>query len=423
MTRLLLIGSGGREHALARKLASSPKLTQLFIAPGNPGTAQYGKNVPISESDIPALLAFAKSESIDITLVGPEGPLVAGIVDRFESQGLKIVGPSQAGAQLEGSKNWSKAFMIRHGIPTAKSAAFTEYAEAVSYIKEKNNFPIVIKADGLAAGKGVTVAADFDSAESALKDALVNQKFKDAGKLVVIEDFLKGEEASILAFIDGKTIVPMVAAQDHKAVFDGDTGPNTGGMGAYSPAKIVTPKVLQRVHEQVLAPLLAGLAKENIAYKGIVYAGLMIDNEVPQVIEFNVRFGDPETQVVVPRLKTDLIDILNAIVTQTLIQQPIEWRDDAAVCVVLAAKGYPGDIESGKPIDGDISRTSDPDVHVIQAGTTLQDGQLITKGGRVLGVVGTDHSLATAIQKTYAAISEIHFEGMHFRRDIGKKGI
>lgn len=424
MMNVLLIGSGGREHAIARTLAKSAKLKKLYIAPGNPGTAEFGENISLKESDSNALLDFAKSKSIDLTIVGPEAPLVAGIVDLFEGAGHKIIGPSKAAAQLEGSKNWSKNFMKKYGIPTAASEAFTDYEAAKKYIETKNAYPIVIKADGLAAGKGVTVAANFNSAELALREALIDQKFKDAGRLVVIEAFLRGEEASILAFIDGKTIIPMVSAQDHKAVFDGDKGPNTGGMGAYSPAPIVTDAVLRKVNDEIFSRVLNGLASEGIGYKGVIYAGLMIENGIPSVVEFNARFGDPETQVVLPRLKTDLIDILLAVSNQTLNQQPIEWFSNATVCVVLAAKGYPGDIQTGDEIQINQSESIDTSVHVIQAGTArTSDQSLVTKGGRVLGVVGEDANLSNAIRKTYAAIGNIHFDGMHYRTDIGQKAL
>ena len=418
--KILVIGSGGREHALGLALNQSPRCSALFFAPGNAGTAQLGKNVDINDSDISALLDFAKNEEIDLTMVGPEAPLVAGIVDTFTEAGLAIVGPSKAAAQLEGSKDWAKAFMKRHAIPTAAYETFTDYDSSLAYIKKRDTYPIVIKADGLAAGKGVTVATDYEMANTALKDCFLDQKFAEAGAKVVIEDFLTGQEASIFAFTDGKSILPMTPAQDHKAIFDGDKGPNTGGMGAYSPAPLVTTEIEKKVYEAVFLPLLKGFQSEGISYKGIVYAGLMIDGDDVNIVEFNVRFGDPETQVVLPRLKTDLVGILDAICKETLGDIRLEWKPESAVGVVLASGGYPDAYEKGKEISGlDVSIDG---AQVIHAGTKLDDQQrVLSNGGRVLCVVAMKNNLKEAIDLAYQAVDEISFDGKYNRTDIGFK--
>lgn len=421
---VLLIGSGGREHALSRVLTQSSMLKNLYIAPGNPGTAECGINVPIADDNIPALVKFAKQKKIDLTFVGPEKPLVDGIVDAFEAAGLAIVGPNQEAARLEGSKEWAKSRMQKYGIPTAAYAAFQDYASAVLYIDDRNVYPIVIKADGLAAGKGVTVAVSRDMAVTALTDIFVHQLFGDSGASVVIEDFLSGEEASVLAFTDGKTVVPMVAAQDHKAVYDNDKGPNTGGMGAYAPAPIVTAELLKKVTSRILQPMIEGLYKDGIIYKGIIYAGLMIDHGEPSVVEFNCRFGDPETQVIVPLLKTDLLGILEAIYTGHLADIKIEWHKKSAVCVVLASGGYPGAYEKNIVISGIDAFAKSGKISLIHAGTTLsKKGELLNSAGRVLGVVAVDSSLKTAIDSAYRSISKIEFKGLHYRTDIGNKAL
>jgi phosphoribosylamine---glycine ligase len=422
--KVLLIGSGGREHSLALKLADSPKLTQLFIAPGNPGTAQVGENIPIKVSEIDKLAAFAKKEKVDLTFVGPEQPLVDGIVDEFEKQGLVIIGPSKKGAQLEGSKKWAKDFYKKYEIPTASYNVFSDYTAAINYLAEKNIYPIVIKADGLAAGKGVTIDSSFKQASASLTACFIDEVFAEAGKTVVIEKFLQGEEASILAFTDGETVLPMVAAQDHKAIYDGDKGPNTGGMGAYSPAPIVTKEVEKKVYEKIFLPMLEGFKKEGIVYKGILYAGLMIKDGEPSVVEFNVRFGDPETQVVLPRMKNDLLDILVAIKENDLKRIVLEWKEEAAVCVVLASGGYPGKYEKGKIVTGLSFFENEADIQVIQAGTREDEqGNILTNGGRVLGVVGLDQDLRKAIDKAYVGVDKIEFEGKYCRKDIGFKAL
>lgn len=419
---ILLIGSGGREHSLALALQKSPHLTHLYIAPGNPGTAECGTNVPIADTDIERLLAFAQHNTIDLTVVGPEAPLVAGIVDLFQKHGKRIVGPTQAAAQLEGSKVWSKAFMKRHRIPTADYATFDTHDAAVAYLHTQNSYPIVIKADGLAAGKGVTVAHTATDAIQALKECFLDKRFGTAGAHVVIEAFLQGEEASLLAFTDGKTIVPMLPAQDHKAVYDDDKGPNTGGMGTYCPAPVVTLKDLERIQKTILEPVVLGMQKEGLQYTGIVYAGLMMTADGPYVVEYNVRFGDPETQVVIPLLKTDLVDVLVAMADGTLDHCPLSWDTGACVCVVMASKGYPNTVETGFPITG-ISEATAAGLQVIHAGTKVQEGTLVNQGGRVLGIVSHGTSLANAITSVYRDIDKVHFFGAHYRRDIGKKGL
>ncbi|NDC82721.1 phosphoribosylamine--glycine ligase [bacterium] len=420
---ILLIGSGGREHAIARELVKSALLTTLFIAPGNPGTAELGINVPISETSIGELVEFSKRNQIDLTIVGPEAPLVLGIVDEFETNGLKIIGPNKLAAQLEGSKKWAKEKMERYGIPTADFKTFSNADDAKAYIVSKNSYPIVIKADGLAAGKGVVIAETELEAFTAVDDSMIHSKFAEAGTTIVIEEFLSGEETSIFAFTDGKTIVPMVPAQDHKRIFDNDKGPNTGGMGAYSPAPVVTPDVYDKVIDRIFKPLIDGFNRDGIDYKGIVFAGLMISNGEPITIEFNARFGDPETQVVLPRLKTDLLTVFWAIATQTLDQLSLEWDDTSTVCVVMASAGYPESSQKGTIING-LSRTTPADRWIIHAGTAESPThEIVTNGGRVLGVVAQGPTLQGAIKNAYAGVNQIQFDGMQFRRDIGAKGL
>jgi phosphoribosylamine--glycine ligase len=421
--KVLIVGSGGREHSIGRKLKSSPHNPELFFAPGNAGTSQLGQNIAIKDSDISALCQFAKDTLIDLTIVGPEAPLVAGIVDTFEGAGLTAIGPNKKAAQIEGSKEWAKSFMKRHNIPTADFEAFTQLADAAQYIKSKNIYPIVIKADGLAAGKGVTVAENEHMALNALNDCFEGNKFGNAGHKVVIEDFLHGEEASIFAFCDGKTMRPMAAAQDHKAIYDGDKGPNTGGMGAYCPAPLITPTIYNRIQTEVFERMQAGFEADDINYKGILYAGLMIAADgTPQIVEFNCRFGDPETQVVLPRLKNDLIDIFIAIQKQTLETITLDWYETHVVDVVLASGGYPGDYEKGKTITG-LNSTFSKHTHIIHAGTAEMDNQIITSGGRVLAVVSEGSNLKDAIDTAYQDIQHISFDGITFRKDIGFKAL
>ncbi|MFC1770712.1 phosphoribosylamine--glycine ligase [Candidatus Margulisiibacteriota bacterium] len=420
--KILLIGSGGREHSLALKMKESPKLAKLYIAPGNAGTAEIGENISLKEDQIEELLAFALENKIDLTIVGPEMPLVAGIVDKFESHNLKIIGPNQKAAQLEGSKIWAKQIMRKYNVPSADFACFTTFEESISYLTGKNQYPIVIKADGLAAGKGVTVAATEAEAKKALEDCFINNIFGSAGASVVIEEFLKGEEASILAFVDEDTVIPMASAQDHKAIYNGDKGPNTGGMGAYSPAPLVSAEIDELVLETIFKPLITGLKKEGIIYKGILYAGLMIDKGQAAVVEFNVRFGDPETQVVIPRLKNDLLEVFEAIADNNLSNVKLEWEEQSAVCIVLASGGYPGNYEKGKPVTGFEFFQNNTSLQLVHAGTKLNEqNALVTNGGRVLGVVGLDHDLKSAQTLAYKGVKAISFEKMYYRTDIAAK--
>jgi len=420
--KILLIGSGGREHTLAWKLKQSPKVEKIFCAPGNAGIAELAECVPLSSDDIPALLAFAKDNAIDLTVVGPEAPLVNGIVDEFMAAGLTVFGPSKAAAQLEGSKAFAKKIMKKYKIPTAKYEVFKDAKKAMEHIF-MSKFPVVIKADGLAAGKGVTVATSLVEAKKAIEDAMNSKVFGEAGATVVIEECLVGEEASVLAFVDGSNILVMPAAQDHKRIFDEDKGPNTGGMGTYCPAPIVNAKLQDEVMNKVLRPMVDGMAKEGAPYKGVLYAGLMITSDGPKVIEFNCRFGDPETQVILPRLASDLADILLACTNGTLSTIQPEWKQDAAVCVVLAADGYPGTYKKGDVISGLENFKDTADIIVFHAGTTLDNGAVKTSGGRVLGVTALDTDLKKAIKKVYGAVARISFDGMQFRKDIARKAL
>jgi phosphoribosylamine--glycine ligase len=423
--RILIIGSGGREHAIGLKISQQNPETILFFAPGNAGTASLGTNLEITDTDIESLLKTAKEKKIELTIVGPETPLVMGIVDSFNQEGLRIVGPSKEAAQLEGSKEWAKNLMKKYKIPTAAYEVFTNYEKSSAYIKKRNTYPIVIKADGLAAGKGVTVAMNETDAIEALKTCFLDKAFSEAGLKVVIEDFLEGEEASIFAFTDGHCILPMTPAQDHKAIFDGDKGPNTGGMGAYSPAPLVTQAMQEKVMKTVFKPLLNAFQKEGLNYKGIVYAGLMINkNDDVSIVEFNARFGDPETQVVLPRLQTNLIDIFNALVDEQLNKITLNWSDDYSVCIVMAADGYPGSYKKGYEITGiDKVSKQNPNSQVIQAGTRLDDNKIVSNGGRVLTIVSTDSTLKKAIDSAYKSIELVHFDKAYYRKDIGAKGL
>jgi phosphoribosylamine--glycine ligase len=421
--RILLIGGGGREHALAWRLA--PDAETLFIAPGNPGTAALGQNVPIGATDVPALVDFARRERIDLTVVGPEQPLVLGIVDAFEAAGLAIFGPSKAAAQLEGSKAFAKAFMARHDIPTAAYRSFRahEFADALAYVRQMEA-PLVIKASGLAAGKGVVVCPDRDEAERTLRSIVQDHRFGEAGDEVVVEAFLRGEEASVFAVTDGTDYILLASAQDHKRVGDGDTGPNTGGMGAYAPAPIVTSGVEARVRREIVEPTLAGMRAEGMPFRGVLYVGLMIEAGTPRVVEFNGRFGDPEAQVVLPLWQGDLVDLLLASTEGRIGAVASAALVGAAACVVMASKGYPGDYPKDLPIDGLEEAGAPADILVFHAGTRRRDdGRIVTAGGRVLGITGVGPSLGTALERAYAGVSHIHFEGAHYRTDIGKKGL
>jgi phosphoribosylamine--glycine ligase len=419
---ILLIGSGGRENALAWKLAQSSRVEELYIAAGNPGTAKFGENLDFDESNQQALLEFALKEKIDITVVGPEAPLAAGIVDLFEKHGLKVFGPNQNAAQLESSKAFSKKLMQKYQIPTAAYCSFTEAEKALEYIEEKGA-PIVVKASGLAAGKGVIVAQTKMEAKAAVETIMKDEKFGQAGEKVVIEEFLEGEEATILAFCDGKTIVPMIASQDHKPAYDGGEGPNTGGMGAYAPAPVVSDQIMEAFRVEIMKPTKKALQSEGLNFKGIIYFGLMINAGKVKVLEYNVRFGDPEAQVILPLLETDLVDIMEAVITGDLDQLEIKWKDQKALCVVMASGGYPVKYEKGKEIYGIEDAESAEDIIVFQAGTELKDGKLLTAGGRVLAVTALGDSLQEVIDKAYKGVEKIHFEDFHIRNDIGQKAL
>jgi phosphoribosylamine--glycine ligase len=420
--KILVIGSGGREHALCWKLRQSPRVTELFCAPGNAGTEMLGRNVAIPAGDIEGLAEFAEREGIGLTVVGPDDALAGGIVDAFESRGLRIFGPSKEGARFESSKAFAKRFMERHGIATARFGEFTESGEAHRFCQAMS-YPAVIKADGLALGKGVIIAANADEAAKAIYRIMDQRRLGEAGRRLVIEEFLPGEECSIHALVDGRTFAMFPGAQDHKRVFDGDQGPNTGGMGAYSPAPVLTPELARQAREQVLEPFMRGLEADGLEFKGLLYPGLMVTPKGPMVLEFNCRFGDPETQAFLPRLKTDLIEVMEAVIDGRLADCPLEWSAEAAVCVVMASAGYPGEYEKGKEIRGIEAAESEPGVTVFHAGTKRIDGRLVTAGGRVLGVTALGADVRTARDKAYAAVGKIEFEGAHYRRDIAAKGV
>jgi phosphoribosylamine--glycine ligase len=420
--KVLVVGGGGREHALVWKVAQSPKVTEIYAAPGNAGIAQVAECAPIRAEDIPGLLSFARANAVDLTIVGPEGPLSMGIVNEFTKVGLRIFGPSGSAAEIEASKRFSKDLMKKYHIPTADYGVFTDKAAAEAYILEKGA-PIVVKADGLAAGKGVVVAETVDEALKAL-DLIISQKaFGTAGDRVVVEECLRGEEASFMAFTDGKTVVPMASSQDHKRVFDSDKGPNTGGMGAYSPAPIVTKKLERIIMETVMVPTVRAMEKEGRLFKGVLYAGLMIHDSEVKVLEFNARFGDPETQPIMARLDTDLIEIIEAILAGNLAKIDIKWKPESAVCVIMASGGYPGKYEKGKEIKGLEKAAGLKNVMVFHSGTSLKNSKVVTDGGRVLGVTGLGAVVAAAIDNAYAGVREISFDGAHYRRDIGARAL
>jgi phosphoribosylamine--glycine ligase len=422
--KVLIIGGGGREHALAWKIAQSQDVTTIFVAPGNAGTATEEKlqNVAIDAEDNQALLTFALESEIDLTVVGPEAPLVSGVVDLFESKGLKIFGPHQAAAQLEGSKAFTKDFLARHNIPTAEYQNFTEIDPAIAYVHEKGA-PIVVKADGLAAGKGVIVAMTIDEAEAAIRDMLADNRFGDAGSRVVIEEFLDGEEASFIVMVDGKNVLSFATSQDHKRVGNGDTGPNTGGMGAYSPAPVVTPDIHQRILDDVITPTVEGMANENMPYKGFLYAGLMIMADgTPKVIEYNCRFGDPETQPIMMRLKSDLAQLCLAAIDGNLDTAEIEFDQRAAVGVVLAAGGYPNSYRKGDVISG-LTSCRTVDQKIFHAGTVLNNEDVTTNGGRVLCATALGNTVSDAQKSAYALANQISWQDMFFRDDIAYRAI
>ncbi len=420
---ILVVGGGGREHALCYALARSARRPQLFCAPGNPGTAALATNVPVEADDLGGLLAFAEASRMDLTVVGPEAPLVAGIVDRFEAAGLPVVGPAAAAARLEGSKDFAKAFMARHGIPTAASRTFdaSDFDAAVAFV-EGGAFPVVLKADGLAAGKGVHICEDAPAARAALRAILLDDAYGEAGAAVVVEAFMRGEEASVFALTDGSDYVLLAPAQDHKRLGEGDTGPNTGGMGAYAPAPVVTPAVLRAVEEQVVRPTLDGMAAEGSPYRGVLYCGLMIGADgAPRVVEYNCRFGDPEAQVVLPLLASDAVDLFEALALGRLGEATVAVAEGAAACVVLASAGYPGAYQKGVPVRG--LGAVPEGVVVFHAGTAERGGETVTAGGRVLGVTGFGPDLPAALDAAYAGVEALSFEGMQVRRDIGQRGL
>jgi len=419
--KVLVVGGGGREHTLVWKLAQSERVTKIYCAPGNAGTAQLATNLNLQASDIDGLATLAEHEEIDLTIVGPEVPLVSGIVDRFEAKGLKIFGPDMAAARLEGSKSFTKDILFKYNIPTAASQEFGDYETASQYLSGQA-FPQVIKADGLAAGKGVYVCEDLAAGEAALNEIFTEKRFGSAGAKIIIEDFLEGEEASVLVISDSKTYVTLASAQDHKAAYEGDTGPNTGGMGAYSPAPVITEEMSKIIDQRVWKPLFEGLRAEGIRYKGVLYAGLMIKDNEPYVLEFNVRFGDPETQVILPRLESDLLEVLLAVCEERLAEVELKWSPTPAVCVVLAAAGYPGDYEKGAVISG-LDQISDAKVTVLHAGTKAEAGRILTNGGRVLGVCARGTDLKDSIERAYAAIELINYPGKQFRRDIAHRAL
>ncbi|HEY7169026.1 MAG TPA: phosphoribosylamine--glycine ligase [Candidatus Binatia bacterium] len=420
--KILVIGSGGREHALVWKINQSPKVQKLYCAPGSAAIGRSAELVPIAPDEITKLADFAVRERIDLTVVGPELPLTLGIADLFDSRGLKIFGPNKAAARLEGSKAFAKDILKENRIPTADFETFANAQAAKRYLAAQKP-PYVIKADGLAAGKGVLICAAEAEAESAIDDILVRKIFGAAGAKLVIEEFLEGEEASFMALLDGEHAIPLASSQDHKRVFDNDAGPNTGGMGAYSPAPVLTPAIETRIMEEVLRPLLAGLRNRGIVYRGVIYVGLMLTAAGPEVLEFNARFGDPECQAIMMRLKSDLVPLMEATISGNLTSVDPEWYDDAAVCVVLSARGYPGDYEKDRQIHGLEDLVSWQNGVVFHAGTKKDDGRWLTSGGRVLGVTARAHTIKEAAREAYSAVHRISWDGMHYRTDIAARAL
>ena len=418
--RVLVIGGGGREHALVWKISQSLKVTDIYCAPGNAGTAEIATNVSIAADQIDQLLEFAQNNEIGLTVVGPEQPLVMGIVDQFEEKGLRIFGPTGRAAELEGSKAFSKDIMKKYGLPTADYEIFTSHELAQRYF-DKETGPIVVKASGLAAGKGVILCSNSAEGLNAVDTIMKDKSFGEAGDQVVIEEFLEGQEVSVLAFSDGNTVLLMDSAQDHKAALDGDKGPNTGGMGAYSPALIFTDILRQKVRDTIMLPLVRAMKSEGRPYKGILYAGLMLTKNGPKTLEFNARFGDPETQPLLVRMESDIVPLFEACIDGTLDQHELRWKSEPSVCVVMAAEGYPGSYEKGKEISGLDEARALPDVVVFHAGTKTKEGKVLTNGGRVLGITATGPDTPTAIKKAYEAVDKIQWDGIHFRKDIGHR--
>lgn len=419
--RVLVVGGGGREHALVWKLAQSRLVKKIYAAPGNPGIAELAACADIAADDLKGLADFAERNSVDLTVVGPELPLTLGIVDEFEERGLRIFGPTKSAAQIEGSKVFAKEFMKRYHIPTASFRIFESREEAVDFVRSAE-VPIVVKADGLAAGKGAVIPKDNNEAVKIVDDMMVRKLYREAGSKVVVEHFLTGEELTVMAFTDGRSVFPMLSSQDHKQIYDGDKGPNTGGMGAYAPTPVVSEKLMETIKEEILEPAIEGLSSEGRMYKGVLYAGLMITDRGPKVLEFNCRFGDPEAQAVLPLLESDLAEIFCHIVDGDLNADRIKWRDKYAVCVVLASAGYPLKYQRGKQIKG-LKRLAGREALVFHAGTRLEANRLYTNGGRVLGVTAVEKTLPEAIDKAYSAVKKISFEGMQYRKDIGARGL
>ena len=420
--KVLVVGSGGREHALTWKLAQSPHLDALYCAPGNPGTRTLARNVAIAADDVAALRRFAREEQIDLTVVGPEAPLALGITDAFKAEGLRVFGPTQAAAQLESSKIFAKQFMLEAGIPTADAVIFDDLAAAESHVRHHGG-PLVVKADGLAAGKGVTVCQNKDEALQAVRQTMQERIFGDAGRRVVLEEFLDGEEASFHVLVDGQNVVPLATSQDHKRAYDGDQGPNTGGMGAYAPAPVISEALQQRVLSDIVMPTVGGMAARSMPYRGVLYVGLMIVEDRPYVIEFNARFGDPETQALLMLLDDDLLPLLDGAARGQLGDARAQFLPAAAVCVVMAAEGYPGAYSRGMPITGIEAATDQPNAWVFHAGTDEQAGHLVTNGGRVLGVTARAGGITEAIAEAYRAVECIQWPGRQFRRDIGRRAL
>jgi phosphoribosylamine--glycine ligase len=423
--RVLVIGGGGREHALAWRISQSERLSHLFAAPGNAGIAELAECADVGAEDIEGLVRFAADKKIDFCVVGPEAPLIGGLADRLAEEGIPAFGPKREGAQLEGSKIFAKEFMVRHGIPTAAFRIFSNRAAAVEHLIEREKsgqLPVAVKADGPALAKGAYVCKTYSEADHAVQDMMVARIFGPAGEKIVIEDCLTGREVSLIAFVDGKTIRPMVPAQDHKRAFDGDGGPNTGGMGAFSPVPWLTDAQLEAATRDVLQRTMDGLLSDGIDYKGILYAGLMVTRDGVFVLEYNCRFGDPETQAVLPLLQGDFLETMRLCAEGELERTELGWADKKAICVVLASGGYPGPYQKGYPIDG-LEGGTDPDIYVFHAGTAVRNGRLVTNGGRVLGVTGVDPTFEGALRRTYAAVNKIRFPKRHFRRDIGKDAI
>jgi phosphoribosylamine--glycine ligase len=419
--KVLVVGSGGREHALVWKIAQSTLVSKIYCAPGNGGISSIAECVPINAMDIEGVVKFSKENRIDLVMVAAENPLAAGMVDKLGENGIRAFGPSKEATIIEESKSFAKDLMKKYGVPTAEYEVFDSSKKAILYLEEKNTYPIVVKADGLALGKGVIIAQSFDEAKDAVKSIMDEKAFGDAGNKVVIEEFLVGQEVTVLAFTDGKTVKPMVSSQDHKRAFDNDEGPNTGGMGTFSPSRIYTPEIEKICMEKIYMPTVEAMNKEGRKFKGVLYFGLMITKEGPKVVEYNARFGDPEAQVVLPRLQTDILEIFNAVIDERLDEIDIKWSDNGCVCVIMASGGYPKEYEKGFEIFGLDEAEKDNNVVVFHAGTKVENDKYITAGGRVIGVTALEDNLDLAIKKAYEAVEKISFKNAHYRKDIGVK--